>query len=65
MWQNFIAYVNLKKIGLAKQLLEEGKMVYEISEMLGYENSIYFSKMFKRYVNISPEADHFWGNVFC
>lgn len=53
---NFIEYVNLRKTELAKQMLQEGKMVYEVSELLGFENSTYFSRVFKRYTDLSPDT---------
>ena len=39
----------------AKQLFAEGKMVYQVSDILGYENSTYFSKVFKKVEGITPE----------
>ena len=54
MGYNFIEYVNLRKIELARQMLQDGKMVYEVSELLGFENSTYFSRVFKRYTDVSP-----------
>lgn len=48
MNENFIPYVNRQKIRRAKQLLAEGKMVYQVSDLLGYENSTYFSKVLKK-----------------
>lgn len=54
--QNFIEYINQRKIEAAKTMLEEGKLVYEVSDILGFENSTYFSKVFKRYEGISPDA---------
>lgn len=56
MGVNFIEYVNQKKVELAKQMLDEGKLVYEVSEVLGFENCTYFSKVFKRYEGISPDG---------
>ena len=56
MGVNFIEYVNQKKVDLAKQMLDEGKLVYEVSEVLGFENCTYFSKVFKRYEGISPDG---------
>ncbi len=55
MNENFIPYVNRQKIKHAKQLFAEGKMVYQVSEELGYENSTYFSKVFKRLEGVTPE----------
>lgn len=53
--QSFVDYVNQKKIEMGKELLLQGKLVYEVSDMLGFENSTYFSKVFKKYQNISPD----------
>lgn len=56
MGQNFIEYVNLRKVELAKEMLEEGLLVYEVSEILGFENCTYFSKVFKKYTEMSPDT---------
>lgn len=56
MGVNFIEYVNQRKVELAKQMLEEGKLVYEVSDVLGFENCTYFSKVFKKYEGISPDG---------
>lgn len=56
MGVNFIEHVNRRKVDMAKKMLEEGELIYEVSEKLGYENSTYFSKVFKRYEGISPDA---------
>ena len=55
MNENFIPYVNRQKIRRAKQMLAEGKMVYQVSDLLGYENSTYFSKVFKKVEGMTPE----------
>lgn len=53
--QNFMDYVNATKIKYACTLLRDGKhMVYEVSHMLGYDNAYYFTKVFKRYMNMTP-----------
>jgi len=53
--QNFMDYVNATKIKYACSLLEGGKhLVYEISHMLGYDNAYYFTKVFKRYMKVTP-----------
>ena len=39
-----------------RQMLQDGKMVYEVSELLGFENSTYFSRVFKRYTDVSPDT---------
>jgi len=56
MGRNFIEYVNMEKVRLARQMLEEGRMVYEVSDTLGFENSTYFSRVFKKYAGLSPDA---------
>lgn len=53
--QNFMDYVNTTKIKYACSLLRDGKhLVYEVSHMLGYDNAYYFTKVFKRYMGITP-----------
>lgn len=53
--QNFIDYVNGKKIRRACELIREGGLRFnEISYMLGYENAYYFSKVFRRCVGMTP-----------
>ena len=53
--QNFIDYVNATKIKHACALLRGGQhLVYEVSHMLGYDNAYYFTKVFKRYMKITP-----------
>ena len=56
MGQNFIEYVNMRKVELAKEMLEKGYLVYEISDVLGFENCTYFSKVFKKYTEMSPDT---------
>ena len=53
--QNFMDYVNATKINCACTLLRGGKhLVYEVSHMLGYDNAYYFTKVFKRYMKVTP-----------
>lgn len=53
--QNFMDYVNATKVKYACTLLRDGKhMVYEVSHMLGYDNAYYFTKVFKRYMKMTP-----------
>lgn len=53
--QSFVDYINHKKVDKGKELLQQGKLVYEVSDLLGFENSTYFSKVFKKYQGISPD----------
>ncbi len=53
--QSFVDYVNSTKIEYACRLLDEKKlMVMEIACRLGYENAYYFSKVFRKYMGMSP-----------
>ena len=52
---NLNDYINQMKIEKAKELLEKLEyMMYEISDMLGFENPYYFSKVFKKLTGITP-----------
>lgn len=51
---NLNDYINQMKIEKAKELLEKHEyMMYEISDMLGFENPYYFSKVFKKLTGIT------------
>lgn len=51
----FSEYINISKINEAKRLLDEGTLkIYEVAEMLGFESSFYFSKVFKKVEGVSP-----------
>lgn len=51
----FSEFINTCKIHEAKRLLDEGSLkVYEVADMLGFESSFYFSKVFKKVEGISP-----------
>lgn len=52
---HFIEYVNQVKINKAKQLLINSNMIIsEIFEDIGYDNLEHFSRVFKKYVGVSP-----------
>jgi len=52
----FSDYINRKKIEYAIMLLsEDNYKIYEVAEMLGYENAYYFTKVFKRYMYVTPK----------
>ena len=52
---NLNDYINQMKIEKAKELVEKHEyMMYEISDMLGFENPYYFSKVFKKLTGITP-----------
>ncbi|NOU62504.1 response regulator [Paenibacillus sp. LMG 31461] len=53
--ENYIAYLTSCRIEAAKELLAETQYkVYEIGEMVGYENSRYFSQIFRKITEQTP-----------
>lgn len=51
----FMNYVISVRMQRAKALLLEGKhLVYEIAEMVGYQNVPYFSTLFKKHCGVNP-----------
>lgn len=52
---NFLEYVTTVKMEWAKRLLKEANCkTYEVSDMLGYRESSYFSRLFRKYTSYSP-----------
>ncbi|OPZ94504.1 MAG: putative response regulatory protein [Firmicutes bacterium ADurb.Bin419] len=52
---NFLEYVTTVKMEWAKRLLQDGNCkTYEVSDMLGYRESSYFSRLFRKYTKHSP-----------
>lgn len=50
-----VEYINSKKTEEAMRLIMEGNVkVFELCTALGFENSYYFSKVFKKYAHMSP-----------
>lgn len=53
--KNFVDYVNEFRVEKAKQFLDETSLnVSQIAEKVGYNSANSFSKVFKKYVGISP-----------
>jgi Response regulator containing CheY-like receiver domain and AraC-type DNA-binding domain len=53
--ETFIEYLTSYRIEIAKKLLSEGRnKVYEISEMVGYKSSQYFSQVFRKLTGLNP-----------
>jgi two-component system response regulator YesN len=53
--EGFVEYITSIRIDSAKQLLISGEhRVYEVGEKLGFENSFYFSRVFKKVAGVSP-----------
>ncbi|MCK9548965.1 MAG: AraC family transcriptional regulator [Sphaerochaeta sp.] len=52
---SFVEYITDMKVAAAKELLAQGDLkIYEVADRLGFENSFYFSKVFKKVEGISP-----------
>ncbi|GEM_PF-559299 len=48
-------YVNLQRIGLGKLYFENGNTsIGEVSELLGFNDSNYFGKVFKKFTDLTP-----------
>jgi two-component system, response regulator YesN len=53
--EGFVDYVNKTKMERAKTLMQEnGLKSYEAAEKVGINDDSYFSKLFKKYIGISP-----------
>lgn len=53
----FIRYLNSYRITMAKQLLTDPTIkVYEVANLVGFDDYRYFSKLFKRLEGVSPDA---------
>lgn len=53
--KNFVEYLNEVRIDKAKELLKDNKYkTYEVAELVGIQDPHYFSKIFKKYVNMTP-----------
>ena len=58
-------YIAAVKIEHAKELIDTHKyLMYEISDMLGFENPYYFSKVFKKVTGIAPREYENMKKVF-
>lgn len=52
---NFLDYLNQYRIDMAKRFLTDVKYnVIEVAELVGFKNTRYFSKIFKKQVGITP-----------
>ena len=51
---NVSSYIRIKKIGLAKKLLDSGISVTDACYRCGFSDCSYFIKIFKEYVGITP-----------
>lgn len=52
----FSEYIQRARIEKAKELMQDSTLkVYEISDMLNFDNAFYFSKVFKKHTGMSPK----------
>ncbi len=50
-----VEYIRTVRLGHACRLLEEGKLtVFQVAEASGFRDALYFSRVFKKYVGLSP-----------
>ncbi|HKL99410.1 MAG TPA: response regulator [Mobilitalea sp.] len=53
--ENFLDYVTKLKMQRAKYLLKEKNLrIYEVSNLLGYVDTTYFTQLFKKYCDMTP-----------
>lgn len=54
--ENFLNFVTILKMQRAKYLLKEKNMrIYEICNILGYADTTYFTQLFKKHCNMTPQ----------
>ena len=55
MGKNFVEYLNELRIEKAKELLKDVRYkTYEVAEKVGIPDAHYFSRLFKKYVGMTP-----------
>lgn len=52
--QNLFDHLNQMRVEQAKLLIGQGKRISEAAQMVGFEDSAYFSRVFKKYEGMSP-----------
>lgn len=54
--ENLFDAINRMRIEKAKEYIEEqNRKIYEIAELVGFEDTAYFSRVFKKFTGISPK----------
>lgn len=56
---NLFDVINKMKLSTAKEYIENGKKIYEAAEMVGFDDTAYFSRVFKKYEGCSPKEYEF------
>lgn len=52
--QNLFEFINQMRVEQAKVLIGQGKRISETAQLVGFENSAYFSRVFKKIEGVSP-----------
>lgn len=52
--QNLFDVINKMKLDKAKEYMSQGKRIYEIARLVGYEDVSYFSRVFRKHEGCSP-----------
>ena len=52
--QNLFDVINKMKLEKAKEYMSQGKRIYEIAQLVGFDDVSYFSRVFKKYEGCSP-----------
>ena len=52
--QNLFDAINQMKLEKAKELMTQGYKIYEVAQMVGFDDVSYFSRVFKKYEGCSP-----------
>lgn len=52
--QNLFDVINKMKLEKAKEYMSQGKRIYEIAQLVGYDDVSYFSRVFRKHEGCSP-----------
>lgn len=52
--QNLFDAINKMKLEKAKEYISQGKKIYEIAQMVGFDDVSYFSRVFRKYEGCAP-----------
>ena len=52
--QNLFDVINKMKLEKAKDYIDQGYRIYEVAQMVGFDDVSYFSRVFKKYEGCSP-----------
>ena len=52
--QNLFDAINKMKLEKSKEYMAKGYKIYEVAQMVGFDDVSYFSRVFKKYEGCSP-----------